>query len=106
LIVHEEGDGQAHRDSLDFNAAGQSGFGGEPIAIALGTMTNDAAIELIVWARGEIITGLELEPFDDTRLPIRMPILESIRPHPGYGERDDDAAVPDPVATGVIPTPP
>jgi hypothetical protein len=95
LIVHEEGDGQAHHDSLDFDSPGQSGIGQKPIAIALGTMTNDSAIELIVWARGNTITGLELEPFDATRLPIRMPILESIRPHPGYGEPEDDEAIPD-----------
>jgi hypothetical protein len=101
LIVHEEGDGQAHHDSLDFSLARQSH--GEPIAIALGAMTNDAPIELIVWARGDTITGLELEPFGDTtRLPIRMPVLESIRPHPGYGENDEDAGAPDPVATRVI----
>jgi hypothetical protein len=103
LIVHEEGGGGSHRDCLDFNAAGQFRFAGTPVAMALGTMTNDAPIELIVWARGETITGLELEPFgESTRLPIRMPVLESIRPHPGYGESDEDAEAPDPVASKVI----
>lgn len=98
LTVHEEGDGQAHRDHLDFNAAGQFRFSGKPIAMALGTMANDAPIELIVWARGEIITGLELEPFGETtRLPIRMPVLESIRPHPGYGQEEDADDEPDSV---------
>jgi len=107
LIVHEEGDGGPHRDCLDFNAAGQFRFAGTPIAMALGTMTNDAPIELIVWARGEAITGLELEPFgESTRLPIRMPVLESIRPHPGYGESDEDAPGPDSTTAGVIHTPP
>jgi len=91
LIVHEEGDGSFERDSLDFIAAGRFTFGGAPIAMAVGTMANDAPIELIVWARGEIITGLELEPFKGTRLPIRMPILESIRPYPGpFGIEDGD----------------
>ena len=45
-------------------------------------MANDVLIELWVWARGETITALELEPFNGTRLPIRMPILESISRYP------------------------
>jgi hypothetical protein len=51
--------------------------------------TNDAPIELIVWAREEIVTALELEPFDGARLPIRMPVLESIRPYPDCGDSDE-----------------
>lgn len=101
LIVQEEGDGQAHHDSLDF---GTTNSHGEIIAIALGTMTNDGHIELFLWADGETITALELEPFDGTRLPIRMPVLESIRPYPAdpYGiEVDDEAAVQDSVANPV-----
>jgi hypothetical protein len=82
LIVHEEGDGHFHRDSLSFNSIRKFGYGGSPVAMALGTMSNDATVELIVWAQGGTITALELEPFNGTRLPIRMPIVESIRPYP------------------------
>ncbi|MGH8275169.1 MAG: hypothetical protein ACRETG_06525 [Steroidobacteraceae bacterium] len=92
LIVQEEGDGGANYDSLEFGCPH-----GSIIAMALGTMTNDAPIELFLWARGEIITYLELEPFNGTRLPIRMPLLESIRPYPadpyGIEEEGESAAL-------------
>jgi hypothetical protein len=79
LIVREEGCGGFQHDSLDF---GSSRGGSTIIAGAIGLMANDAQIELILWARGDIITYLELEPFDGALRPIRMPILESIRPYP------------------------
>jgi hypothetical protein len=80
LVVREEGNGGFEYDSLDFNTTKEHGA---IIASAIGSMANDALIELWVWARGETITALELEPFNGTRLPIRMPILESIRPYSG-----------------------
>ena len=86
LIVREEGDGAFHHDSLDFGTWGGPGL---IIGHALGTMANDCPIELLVWAKDARITALELEPYDGTRLPIRMPILESIRPYP-YENPDAD----------------
>jgi hypothetical protein len=79
LVVREEGGGGFHDDSLEFNVTNERG---RIIASAIGSMANDEPIELLVWARGETITALELGPFNGTRLPIRMPILESIRPYP------------------------
>ena len=79
LIVREEGCGGFRHDSLDFdNTRARSTI----IANAVGVMPNDSRVELILWARGDIITYLELEPFDGALLPIRMPILASIRPYP------------------------
>jgi len=101
LVVREEGCGGFQHDSLDF---GSSRAGSRIIASAVGRMANDAQIELILWARGDRITYLELEPFDGALLPIRMPILESIRPYPDnpFGSDDGndskDEAV-DPAAT-------
>jgi hypothetical protein len=86
LIVREEGDGVFHHDSLDF---GSRGGLGKIIGHAMGTMANDCPIELLVWAKGARITALELEPYDGTRLPIRMPILESIGAFP-YENPDSD----------------
>lgn len=77
LIVREEGDGCFHHDSLDFSASRDHG---RIVAAALGTMANDGVVELLVWAREETITALEIEPFQGARLPARMPILETIRP--------------------------
>jgi hypothetical protein len=55
-------------------------------------MANDAQVELILWARGDIVTYLELEPFAGALRPIRMPILESIRPYPddAFGVDEND----------------
>lgn len=78
LIVREEGDGRFHHDSLDFSASRDHG---RIVAAALGTMANDGVVELLVWARDETITALEIEPFQGARLPARMPILETIRPY-------------------------
>ncbi len=65
LIVREEGDGEFHNDSLDFDAWDGHKFTlGSIVASAVGRMTNDAPIELILWARGDIVTYLELEPFE------------------------------------------
>jgi hypothetical protein len=88
LVVREEGGGGFHYDSLDFSTTNERG---KIVAWAIGSMANDAPIELLVWAHGETITALELEPFNGTRLPIRMPILESIRPHPVDEVLGDDA---------------
>jgi hypothetical protein len=73
--------------SLEFNTT--NGLG-TIVAMAIGTMANGAPIELMVWTHGETITALELEPFNGTRLPIRMPILESIRPYPDQAFEDDE----------------
>ena len=80
LIVHEEGGGTLEFDSLEFvpRCAGA----GTTIASAVGTLVNDAPVELWVWARGDVVTRLELEPFGYTRRPIRMPLLQSVRPYP------------------------
>lgn len=90
LIVHEEGYGGFKFDSLAFIPSRDHG---RIVAGAIGTMVNDAAVELVVWALGDVITRLELEPFGETRLPIRMPLLQSIRPYPpnafGAEETDD-----------------
>ena len=86
LIVQEEGNGCFQHDSLDFTTSNEHGT---IIASAIATMANDAPIELLVWASGGTITALELEPFNGTRLPIRMPILESIRPYPDEVFEDD-----------------
>jgi len=79
LMVNEEGGGGFEYDSLDFIDTRDHGT---IIAGAIGVMPNDAQVELVLWARGDTITRLELEPFNGARLPIRMPILESIRPYP------------------------
>ncbi|MGH9655088.1 MAG: hypothetical protein ACRD6B_16675 [Bryobacteraceae bacterium] len=80
LIVHEEGGGGFRYDSLEFIPSRNHGT---IIAGAIGTMVNDATVELVVWALGDVLTRLELEPFgNETRLPIRMPLLQSIRPYP------------------------
>ena len=96
LIVHEEGDGGGFQhDSLDF--VGGLFQHGRPIASAVGTMANDAQVELIVWAQGDVITRLELEPFDGARLPARMPILESILPYPPNDSSGDEEDADTPV---------
>ena len=51
-------------------------------------MANDGVVELLVWAQGQVITALEIEPFRGARLPARMPILETIRPYPPEELRD------------------
>ncbi|MGH8144376.1 MAG: hypothetical protein ACREU2_17920 [Steroidobacteraceae bacterium] len=81
LIVHEEGGGGFQFDSLEFIPPGDFNVS-EIFASAIGTMVNDASVELVVWTRGDVVTRLELEPFGETRLPIRMPLLQSIRPYP------------------------
>jgi hypothetical protein len=86
LMVREEGDGCFHHDSLDFSASRDQGR----IVAALGTMANDGVVELLVWARAETITALEIEPFQGARLPARMPILETIRPYPDDESASDD----------------
>jgi len=93
LIVREEGGGGFQHDSLDF---GSSRAGNTIVAAAIGTMANDAQVELILWARGDTVTYLELEPFAGALRPIRMPILESIRPYPDNafgGDEDDDPGI-------------
>jgi hypothetical protein len=90
LIVRDEGGSGFQHDSLDF---GSSGAGNTIVAAAIGPMANDARVELILWARGDIVTYLELEPFAGGLRPLRMPILESIRPYPDDafgGDADDD----------------
>jgi hypothetical protein len=57
LIVHEEGGGGFQYDSLEFITSLDHG---RCIAGAIGTMANDALIELVVWAHGDTITRLEL----------------------------------------------
>ena len=79
-LVYEQGGGDLEFDSLELIPLGHDA--GRIIARALGTMVNDAPVELCVWAHGNVITRLELEPFGDTRRPIRMPLLQSIRPYP------------------------
>lgn len=77
LLVQEEGAGGFLHDSLDFS----SGRGDDKIiAGAIGLMANGAPVELILWARGDAISYLELEPFEGSLRPTRLPILESIRP--------------------------
>jgi hypothetical protein len=88
LVVHEEGGGGFAFDSLEFTPGPIHRAGGI-IAGAIGTMVNDATVELVVWAQGDVITRLELEPFGDTRLPIRMPLLQSIRPYPPYAFEEE-----------------
>jgi hypothetical protein len=87
LIVREEGDGCFHHDSLDFSGTRDHG---RIVTAALGNMANDGIVELLVWARGETITALEIEPFQGARLPARMPILETIRPYPDDEPEPDD----------------
>ena len=88
LMVHEEGDGCFHHDSLGFI---KSSWHGSIIACAMGMMANDAPIELWLWAIGEKLTCLELEPFDGTHRPIRLPILETIRPYRNCDVPEEDA---------------
>ena len=87
LIVREEGCGDFLHDSLDF---GSSGAGNTIIATAVGRMANDAQVELVIWARGDSVVCLELEPFEGALRPIRMPILESIGPYPPAMSDDED----------------
>jgi hypothetical protein len=82
LMVHQESDANFHRDSLYFSDTNKSAGDQIPIAIAVGTMANDARVELVVWAAGRTIARLELEAFNGARFPIRLPILESIASHP------------------------
>ena len=86
LIVREEGCGGFQHDSLDF---GGSRGGSTVIAGAIGLMANGAQVELILWACGDVITYRELEPFAGALRPIRMPILESLHPHPDDAFGDD-----------------
>ena len=87
LIVREEGAGGFEHDSLDFDSShGDS----KPIAGAIGLMANGAQVELVLWARGDTITYLELDPFAGALRPIRMPILESIRAYPENAFGSDD----------------
>jgi hypothetical protein len=79
LIVREEGDGGFHHDSLGFSMSGDHG---RIVAAAVGTMANGGVVEILVWARAETITALELVPFQGARLPARMPLLDTIRPYP------------------------
>ena len=91
--MREEGGGGFQHDFLDF---GSSRAGNTIVAAAIGTMANDAQVELILWARGDTVTYLELEPFAGALRPIRMPILESIRPYPDNafgGDEDDDPGI-------------
>jgi hypothetical protein len=101
LIVQEEGCGGFQHDSLDFDSVRA---GGKIIASAIGRMANGAQVELILWARGDIITYLELEPFEGALRPIRMPILESIRPYPddtfGSDETGNDDEIAHDLAAG------
>jgi hypothetical protein len=101
LIVRDEGGGGSEHDSLDFACVRANG---KIIAAAIGLMTNDTPVEVILWADGDVITYLELEPFgSETRRPIRIPILESIRPYPdnafGDEEGDGDGEANDPTST-------
>ena len=82
LVVREEGDGGAENDSLEFEVKTTPGA---VIAHGLGVMTNDGQVELLLWARDDVITQLELEPFAGARLPTRMPILETIGAYPEDG---------------------
>jgi hypothetical protein len=77
LRVHQEGDFQ--NDSLDFGRV--RGINNDIVAMAIGLMANDAPVELILWAHHETVTYLELEPFNGTWRPIRLPRLETIRPY-------------------------
>jgi len=88
LMVREEGDGDFHNDSLDFGRG--LGAHNDIIASGIGLMANDSPVELILWARDNAVTYLELEPFDNTLRPIRMPRLESITTYPDIVEDDDD----------------
>jgi hypothetical protein len=90
-MVRQEGDGDFHNDSLDFGTV--RGENNDIIASAIGLMANDAPVELILWARGDTVTYLELEPFDGTLRPIRMPRLESIRPYPETVGDDEDSGL-------------
>ena len=51
----------ALHDSLELLGAGRNRI----IASAIGTMTNGAHVELILWANGGSITYLELEPYPE-----------------------------------------
>ena len=93
LIVHEEGYGGFKFDSLAFSPSRDHG---RIVAGAIGTMVNDASVELVVWALGNVITRLELEPFGETRLPIRMPLLQSIRPYPPNAFGSEEIETDDP----------
>jgi hypothetical protein len=88
-MVLEEGDGAFHNDSLDFG--GLRGPNNDIIASGIGLMANDAPVELILWRRGDAVTYLELEPFNGSLRPIRMPRLETITPYPeSLGDDDED----------------
>jgi hypothetical protein len=92
LMVREEGDGDFHNDSLDF---GRGRVHNDIVASGIGLMANDSPVELILWARDNAVTYLELEPFDGTLRPIRMPRLESITTYPdsvGDEEEEDEEA--------------
>src|SRR5665213_762514 len=68
-MVRQEGDGDFHIDSLDFGRV--RGENNDIIASGIGLMANDAPVELILWARGDTVTYLELEPSARLILPAR-----------------------------------
>lgn len=64
---------------------------GRPIASGIGYIRKNSAVELIVWARGDIITYLELEPFNGARRPISLPLVGTIQSYPEeLGEEPED----------------
>jgi hypothetical protein len=56
-------------------------------------MANDVWIELLLWARDFRITCLELQPFEDSTRPTRLPILESIQADPQSKSRFEEDAI-------------
>lgn len=66
-----------------------------PIASGVGHMRNHTAVELILWAREDVITFLEVEPYNGARLPIFLPVVETIQSYPDHivepAEEDEEA---------------
>jgi hypothetical protein len=92
LVVREHCDcgqqGYGPCDSIFFDNPHDLGC---PIASGIGYIRKSSAVELIVWARGDIITYLELEPFNGARRPISLPRVETIQSYPEeWGEEPED----------------
>jgi hypothetical protein len=96
LVVRDRCDcgqrGIAPCDSIFFDDPRNKGH---PVASGVGYMRNNTAVELILWAREDVITFLEVEPYNGARLPIFLPVVETIQSYPDDivepAEEDEEA---------------
>jgi hypothetical protein len=67
---------------------------GRCIVSGIGRTAGNNEVEAVLWARGAVLTFLELEPRGNTLRPVRLPLAESIAPYPypldNEGQDDED----------------